>query len=180
MIPDPCNACRGAGTEQARRDLEVKVPPGVDTGMRIPIRGEGEAGHPGSARGDLELVIRVADHPDFQRDGDNLVCQVPITYSQAALGGELRIPTLTEAKAINLPRGTQSHNILRLPGLGMPNVRTGRRGDLLVQVVIETPVTLTDRQEELLRELAEIENKNVTPARKSFLERVKSFFNGDD
>ncbi len=179
QITDPCHQCHGRGVEKVRRNLELKIPAGVDTGMRIPIRGEGEAGENGAQRGDLELVVRIAEHPYFQRDGDHLICQVPITFSQAALGAVIEIPTLTEPTKLTIPRGTQSHRLLRMPGLGMPNLRSGRRGDLVVQVMVDTPLQLTPRQEELLRELAEIEHANVSPARKSFLDRLKGYFSGE-
>ncbi|HEY8505037.1 MAG TPA: molecular chaperone DnaJ [Gemmataceae bacterium] len=179
IITDPCPECRGHGTVEVRRELEIDVPPGVDNGTRLQVRGEGEAGEAGAPRGDLELVVRVAEHPDFRREGDDLLCQVPITFSQAALGGEIEIPTLTEKRTITLPRGTQSHRVLRVPGLGMPSLRGGRRGDLMVQVVVETPTHLTERQEELLRELAEIEQRNVPPRRKSFLERLRALFGSE-
>ncbi|VTS03904.1 molecular chaperone DnaJ [Tuwongella immobilis] len=176
IVSDPCTGCRGNGKVVADRTLDVDIPPGVETGNRIRLRGEGEVGDPGAGRGDLELVLRVADHPDFIRDGQNLVTEVPITFSQAALGAEIEIPTLTSKMTLTIPKGIQSHQVLRITGLGMPNVRGGRKGDLLVQVKIETPQTLTKRQEELLRELAEIEHANVSPARESFLQRLKNFF----
>lgn len=178
IINDPCSECRGAGRLASTHDIEVTIPPGVDTGTRLTVRGEGEPGEGGP--GDLELVVRIAEHPDFERDGDHLVCQVPITFSQAALGGDIEIPTLMETMTLNLPRALQTHRVLTVKGMGMPNVRTGRRGDLLVQVVVETPVTLTERQEELLRELAEIEHANVSPKRKSFLDRLRGLFSSAD
>ena len=177
IITDPCGDCRGQGRVKATKTLEVDIPGGVDTGMRIQYRGEGEAGEPGAPRGDLEIVLRVAEHPDFQRDGNNLVTEVPITISQAVLGGELEIPLLTHSVKLTLPKGLQSHQVLRIANQGMPNLRGGgRKGDLLVQIVVETPTKLTPRQEELFRELAEIDHKEVSPARKSFFERLKGFF----
>ena len=148
----------------------------MDTGIRVRVPGEGEPGDPGAGRGDLFVVIHVRDHAAFQRDGNNLVCQVPITVSQAALGAEIDVPTLDGAIKYELPRGVQSGEVLRVSGKGMPSIRGGRRGDLLVQVVVETPRNLTKRQEELLRELAEIEKKHVSATRKGFLEKLKEFF----
>jgi molecular chaperone DnaJ len=147
--------------------------------MRLQVRGEGEVGDPGAPRGDLELIIRVAEHPDFRRDGSNLICAVPITFSQAALGAKIEIPTLTGKTTLNVPRGTQSHTEIRISGEGMPVLRGGRNGDLRVRVVVETPQQLTTRQEELLREMAEIEHKEVSPARKSLLERIKGLFSSE-
>lgn len=179
ILTDPCPACRGHGRVVSPRTVEVTIPAGVDTGNRIRYGGEGAAGDPGAPRGDLYCVVRVAEHAIFQRDGANLVCQVPITLSQAALGGDIEIPTLEGPFTYRLKAGTQSHEVLRMPGYGMPSLRGGRPGDLLVQVTVETPRRLTKRQEELFRELAEIDQKNVSPERKSFLDRLKSFFTGE-
>jgi molecular chaperone DnaJ len=179
IVTDPCPSCNGRGRVPAKRTLEVKVPPGVDTGMCLALAGEGEAGEPGAPRGDLECVIRVREHPLFHRDGPHLVCQVPITFSQAALGAEIEVPTLDGPVPHQLKRGIQGGEVIRLTGKGMPSVRGGRQGDLLVQVVVETPRQLTKRQEELFRELAELEQKNVSPQRKSFLDKVRDFFAGN-
>ena len=178
VISDPCSSCRGRGRVSAKRKLEVAVPAGVDTGNRIRLDGEGEGGDEGAPRGDLYCLIRVKPHEFFERDGRDLVCRVPITFSQAALGAEIEVPTLDGRETLTVPRGTQSGDVLTLKGRGMPDVRTQRRGDLLVQIVVETPKKLTPRQEELFRELAEIDQENVSPQRKSFLERVRSFFAG--
>jgi molecular chaperone DnaJ len=176
LITDPCPSCRGHGRVEGRRSLEIQIPAGVDNGIRIRFNGEGEAGEPGAPRGDLYCVVRVRDHPFFQRDGANLICHVPITISQAALGAEIEVPTLDGTINYPLRPGTQSGDVLRIPGRGMPPLRGSRTGDLLVQVLVETPRNLTTRQEELYRELAEIEQKHVSPQRKSFLEKVRSFF----
>ena len=176
IITDPCPACHGRGRVTAPRTLEVPIPPGVDTGNRIRISGEGEAGEPGAPRGDLYVAIRVGEHPFFQREGPHLLCQVPITFSQAALGGDLEIPTLDGTFTHKLKRGAQSGEAIRIPNQGMPSLRGGRRGDLIVQVMVETPRSLTKRQEELFRELAELDKKHVPPQRKSFLDKLRSFF----
>jgi molecular chaperone DnaJ len=178
IVTDPCPTCRGQGRVPARRTIEVKIPAGVDTGMCLSLSGEGEAGEPGAPRGDLECVLRVQEHSLFRREGPHLVCQVPVTFSQAALGAEIDIPTLDGPITHSLNQGTQSGDVVCLHGQGMPSVRGGRSGDLLVQVLVETPRTLTRRQEELFRELAEIDNKNVSPERKSFLDKVREFFAG--
>lgn len=180
VITDPCPACNGQGRVRVKRTIEIKIPAGVQTGMQIPLRGEGEAGAPGAPRGDLICQIQVRDHPLFKREGDHLICQVPITFSQAALGGEIEVPTLDGPIPHNLKRGIQSGDAVRIVGKGMPNLRSGRRGDLHVVVVIETPRNLTKRQEELLRELAEIEQKHVSPQRKSFFETLKSLFTSEE
>jgi molecular chaperone DnaJ len=158
----------------------VGVPPGVDTGTRIRLSGEGEAGDRGAPRGDLFCLIRVREHPFFQRDGVNLICQVPITFSQAALGGDIDVPTLDGAIKHHLKRGVQSGEMVRIAGKGMPSLRGGRSGDLLVAVLVETPRHLTKRQEEVFRELAEIDQKHVSPERKSFLEKLREFFATDN
>jgi molecular chaperone DnaJ len=176
IISDPCRECNGAGRTLARRSLQVALPPGVDTGTRVRLSGEGEAGDPRAPRGDLYCLVKVREHSLFHRDGDNLICRVPITYSQAALGGEIEIPTLGGAIPYSLKHGVQSGDVVRVAGRGMPNVRGGRPGDLLIQVIVETPRHLTKRQEELLRELAELDKKHVSPQRKSFVEKLRSFF----
>lgn len=180
VVSDPCPACSGAGRVKAKRVLEVNIPAGVDTGTAIRISGEGEAGDPGAPRGDLYCVLRVREHQLFQRQDQHLICQVPITFSQAALGGEIEVPTLDGPLTRQLERGTQHGTVIRIAGKGMPSLRGGRKGDLLVQIVVETPKHLNKRQEELLRELAELEKKNVSPQRKTFLDKLKNFFAGGD
>lgn len=180
VIIDPCAACHGEGRVEIKRSIDVRIPAGVASGMEDVYRGEGEAGQPGAPRGDLVVEFRVRDHPFFKRDGDHLVCQVPITFSQAALGGEIEVPSLEGRVLHNLQRGIQSGEAVRISGKGMPNLRSGRRGDLYVVVVVETPKNLTKRQEELLRELAEIDKKQVSPERKSFFEKIREYFAGKE
>lgn len=180
VVTDPCGSCRGRGRVEARRTLEVEIPAGVDTGNRIRYAGEGDAGEPGAPRGDLEFVIRVREHKSFQRDGHNLVCQWPVSFSQAALGGPIEITTLTGQKVVHeLPRGTQTHEAFRVFGHGMPNPRGGRKGDLLVQVVVETPTNLTAEQEDLLRKLAETQKTAVAGPRKGFFGKLKDLLGGE-
>jgi molecular chaperone DnaJ len=179
IITDPCPRCFGQGRIEARHSLKVEIPPGIDTGNRIRKPGEGEAGAPGGPPGDLYVVVHVREHSIFERDGQHLICRVPITFSQAALGADIDVPTLDGTIRFPLPRGTQTNEVLRIPDKGMPSVRGGRRGDLLVQVLVETPHKLTKRQEELLRELAEIEQKHVSPQRKSFLDKLRDLFAGE-
>jgi molecular chaperone DnaJ len=160
-----------------QRSVVVNVRAGVDNGDRLRVSGEGEAGEPGAPRGDLYCVIRVREHLLFHRDGPNLICRVPVTISQAALGAEIEVPTLDGPIKHTLRRGTQAGDVVRIAGRGVPNLRAGGRvGDLLVQVLVETPRNLTKRQEELFRELAEIDQKHVSPERKSFLDKLKQFF----
>lgn len=180
VITDPCPTCRGEGAVAAERTLEVDIPAGVDTGMTLALRGEGEPGEPGAPPGDLHCVIRVRKHPLFVRQGLDLHCEVPITFSQAALGGPLEVPAL-DGKMLTqtVKKGTQSGDEIRVSGRGMPHVRGGRAGDLVAHLRVVTPRTLTKRQEELFRELAEIDGKQVPPERKSFLERIREFFTPD-
>lgn len=173
----PCSPCQGLGFIEARREVVLDVPAGVDDGNVIQMAGAGHEGEPGAPAGTLQCIIRVKGHPLFQRDGRDLHCEVPISFSQAALGGPLEVPTL-EGKTVNatIARGTQTGDEVRLTQHGMPNVRGGRRGDLVVHLKVVTPKNLNKRQEELLRELAELEGTNPTPERTSWTERVFSFF----
>lgn len=181
IITDPCTSCRGNGRVVGRQTLDVDIPAGVDTGDRIRFQGLGDAGDPGGQRGDLEFAIRVKEHRFFQRDGQNLICQWPITFSQAALGGPIEITTLTGQKvAHELPRGIQTHEVVRLAGHGMPPRRGGRKGDLLVQVVVDTPQSLNAEQEQLLRRLAELEQTQTgTPHKKSIFSRLKDWLTSE-
>jgi molecular chaperone DnaJ len=185
IITDPCPACRGGGTVRVERRVTVPIYAGVDNDMMITLRGEGEAGGPGGAPGDLLCVVRVRPHPLFVREGLDLHCEFPVTFGQAALGGPIEVPTL-EGQFVShtLRRGVQPGDEVRLAGQGMPGLRRdgrpdGRVGDLVVRVKVVTPRNLTKRQEELFRELAETEGAQVSPERKSFLERVREFFQTD-
>ena len=180
MIKDPCNVCHGEGRVQEYKTLSVKIPPGVDTGDRIRLAGEGEAGVNGGPSGDLYVQVSVADHPIFQRDGKNLYCEVPITFVDAALGGELEVPTLEGRVKLKIPTETQTGKLFRLRGKGVVPVRGGSAGDLMCRVVVETPVKLTERQIELLKELDETFRKegvdHQSPKKQSFFDGVKKFF----
>jgi molecular chaperone DnaJ len=181
IIADPCPACRGWGRTQVNRTLELNLPPGVFDGFSFALQGEGNAGAAaGAPRGDLICEVHVREHPLLHREGDHLYCQVPISFSQAALGGEVLLPTLDGTINHTLPAGLQSGDVVSLPGKGMPSLRNGRAGDLKVQVLVETPRRLNKQQEELFRQLAELEQKHVSPARKSFFEKVKEFFQPDE
>ncbi|MEZ6129699.1 MAG: molecular chaperone DnaJ [Planctomycetaceae bacterium] len=180
-IKDPCGDCRGSGRVMKTVTLDVDIPGGVDNGMQMPKRGQGEAGIKGGPRGDLHINFKVKEHPLFKRDGQNLLCRVPVSYSQAALGAEIEVPTLVGRQQVTLKPGTQPGDKMKLRHQGMPDPN-GRRGvgDLIVEFQIEVPKNVSGRQEKLLRELAELEDADVMPHRTSFFEHVKHFFAGDD
>ena len=179
VIADPCQACHGAGRVKKQKTLSVKIPAGVDEGDRIRLAGEGEPGVNGGPPGDLYVQIQVKPHPVFQRESDDLHCEMPISISVAALGGEIEIPTLDGAAKLRVPHETQSGKIFRLRGKGIRGVRSHAPGDLLCHVVVETPVNLTERQKELLREVETISSRNTerhNPRAKSWMDKVKEFF----
>ncbi|MFL2524000.1 MAG: molecular chaperone DnaJ [Candidatus Azotimanducaceae bacterium] len=178
IIADPCNTCAGAGRVEKRKTLSVKVPAGVDVGDRIRLSGEGEAGPNGGPAGDLYVQIDVKPHPIFQRDGRHLHCEVPISFPDAALGGELDVPTLDGRVKLKVPAETQSGKIFRLRGKGVTQVRGSGVGDLLCKVIVETPVKLTEEQRKLLEELKNSldSNSKHSPRGKSWFDGVKSFF----
>jgi molecular chaperone DnaJ len=163
--------------QKARRD--VAIPAGIDDEMRVRITGEGEPSPQGGPRGDCYVFITVKEHPLFQREGQDLIVRIPVTYSQATLGCNLEVPTLDGPHELKVPAGTQSGEVFKLRGRGLPSPRNHGLGDLLVQVNIEVPKKLTQRQQELLRELAELEHTHVSPHRKSFIEKVKDYFTTD-
>lgn len=178
-ISDPCGTCRGQGRVEKTRTLSVKVPPGVDTGDRIRLSGEGEAGPEGGPPGDLFVQMSVKQHPIFERDGKHLYCEVPITFVDAALGGELEVPTLDGRVKLKIPPETQTGKLFRLRGKGVKPVRGGGVGDLLCRAVVETPVNLSKQQKELLRKFQESlgqGGKAQSPRQTSWFEGVKNFF----
>lgn len=178
-ITDPCRTCHGQGRVEETRTLSVKVPQGVDTGDRIRLSGEGEAGPAGGPSGDLYVQMAVRDHPIFERDGRHLYCEVPINFAAAALGGELEVPTLDGPVKLKIPVETQTGKSFRLRGKGVSPVRGGSTGDLICRVVVETPVKLSKRQKELLEELQETldeEGNKHSPRQGSWFEGVKNFF----
>lgn len=179
VIEKPCRSCRGEGRVDTPQKLEVNIPPGVDTGTRIRLAGKGEAGAFGSPPGDLYIFIHVRRHAVFERDGTTLVTRVPITFTTAALGGDIEIPGLDgERLSIDIPAGIQSGKQLRKRGAGMPVLQGRGRGDLVIEIVVETPTKLTSRQKELLRELQETETGEETPQSKGFFDRIKEAFGG--
>lgn len=160
IIEHPCPECRGSGKVQVKRKIAVDIPPGVDTGTRIRIRGEGEPGIRGGPPGDLYVVTYVKPHPVFEREGNHLLTEVPITFSQAALGTKIEVPTINSKAELRIPAGTQSHTLFRLKGKGVPDISGRGRGDEFVRVIVRTPEKLTSRQKELIRELSEEDKKN--------------------
>ncbi len=179
QIDSPCPECRGHGRIQKHKTLSVKVPPGVDTGDRIRLAGEGEAGENGGPPGDLYVQIHVKRHPIFERDDANLYCEMPIPFTTAALGGELDVPTLEGKVKLKIPEGTQTGKLFRIRGKGIKPVRGGAVGDLLCRVVVETPVKLNEEQKELLRKLDESlagGGRKHSPNASSWLDGVKNFF----
>jgi molecular chaperone DnaJ len=175
-ITDPCPECRGRGYEQERAKLEVNIPAGIDDGMRVRLAGYGEPSPDGGPAGDCYCFVSVRKHKLFEREGTHLILRMPITYSQAALGAKIEVPTLNGRLELTIPPGSQSGEVFRLRGRGVPDPRGGAAGDLHVQTYIEVPKKLTPRQEELLREMAEVEHTEVSPHRKSFLERLREYF----
>lgn len=178
-VADPCKSCRGAGKLRSEKTLEVKIPAGVDTGDRIRLNGEGEAGERNAPPGDLYVQVEVKPHEIFERDGNDLHCQVPVSFVTATLGGEIEVPTLNGRATLKLPEGTQTGKLFRLRGLGVKPVRGGAQGDLLCSVSIETPVNLTKKQRELLREFGDIVDKGGerhSPAASNWLSKAKQFF----
>lgn len=180
VIKDPCHACRGAGRVEEYKTLSVKVPAGVDSGDRIRLAGEGEAGVNGGPPGDLYVQVYVKDHAIFHRDGKHLYCEVPISIIDAALGGELEVPTLEGRVKLKVPAETQTGKLFRLRNKGVTPVRGGAQGDLLCRVVVETPVNLTSKQTDLLKDLQvsfdEEGHHRQSPKKTSWFENVKNFF----
>ena len=179
IIPEPCPACAGAGRIKRNKTLEVKIPVGIDNGMRIRSTGNGEPGTNGGPPGDLYVEIHIKPHAVFQREGDDLHCEMPISFAKAALGGEIEVPTLDGKVSFTVPEGTQSGKTFRLKGKGIKGVRSGYPGDLFCHVAVETPVKLSDRQKELLREFDRSTTEGGSkhsPQTKSFMDKVKDFF----
>jgi len=177
VIPDPCQVCDGVGRVKKSKTLEVKIPAGVDDGMRIRSAGNGEPGVNGGPAGDLYVELRVKEHSVFQRDGDDLHCEIPISIVTAALGGKVQVPTLHGRAEIDLPEGTQSGKTFRLRGKGIKGVRSSYPGDLYAHVAVETPVRLNDKQKKMLRDLeASLQDPKHSPQTKGWMDRVKDFF----
>ncbi|MAQ36326.1 molecular chaperone DnaJ [Thioclava sediminum] len=178
VVKNPCKVCHGAGRVEVDRQLQVNIPPGVETGTRIRHAGEGEAGLRGGPSGDLYIFIEVQPHAIFEREGTDLHCRVPVSMATAALGGEVEVPTIDGGRSrVKIPAGSQSGRQMRLRGKGMPALRGGGAGDMFIELAVETPVNLTARQKEILKEFQGIEAEN-NPEGASFFKKVKSFWDG--
>jgi molecular chaperone DnaJ len=175
-VKNPCRACGGQGRVERERNLSVNIPPGVETGTRIRLSGEGEAGMRGGPAGDLYIFVEVREHPLFQRDGVHLFCRVPVSMTAAALGGEVEVPTIDGGMSrVKVPPGTQTGKQMRLRGKGMPALRGGAPGDMVIELAVETPVNLTARQRDLLREFERMSEEN-NPEGRSFFAKVRGFW----
>ncbi len=178
IVKNPCKACGGAGRVEKTRNLSVDIPAGVETGTRMRLAGKGEAGMRGGPAGDLYIFIEVADHPIFLRDGNTLFCRVPVSVATAALGGDVEVPTIDGGRTrVKVPEGSQSGRQMRLRGKGMPALRGAGRGDMVIELAVETPVNLSPRQKELLHEFDKL-GENNNPEGSSFFSKVKSFWDG--
>lgn len=176
IIENPCPKCQGTGRVAEHTKINVRIPPGLDDGTRMRVAGQGEPGENGAPRGDLYCDIHINPHPFFERHGDDILCELPITFTQAALGATLEVPTLSGKTEVKVPRGSQGGDAIVLDRKGLPNLQGHGRGRQLVRVAVEVPKTLTPEQEELLRKLAEIEDAHVSEKRKSFFEKLKEYF----
>ncbi|HVY48715.1 MAG TPA: DnaJ C-terminal domain-containing protein, partial [Minicystis sp.] len=176
VVVVPCTACRGAGLVSKSRTIEVTIPPGIENGATHVVERGGNAPGIGRPAGNLELTIRVTPHAFFRRVGDDIVCALPITFAQAALGGELEIPTLEGKGKLRVPPGTQPGSVLRVRGKGIPRRISGGRGDQLVEVTIEVPTQLTAEQKELIKRLATELGETVQPQQATFMEKLRSLF----
>ncbi len=179
IVKDPCKKCHGAGVIELEKSLSVTIPPGVEDGTRIRLAGEGDAGARGGPNGDLYIFLSVTPHALFEREGPNLLCRVPVSFTTAALGGEVEVPTLSGTRAkVKIPEGTQAGRQFRLKGLGMPVLRSEQKGDLYVQSVVETPQNLTKKQKEILREFEKASSEKTNPESHGFFGKMKEFLDG--
>ncbi len=176
IIKDPCSSCKGQGKVKEKQNVKVHIPAGVDSGMRLKMGGYGDAGEEGGPAGDLYVFINVDHHPIFKREGDDILLDVPIGFGEAALGVKKEIPSLYETCKLTIPEGTQSGKVFRIKGKGFPNVHGRGKGDFLIHIIVETPSHLTEKQKEILKEFATTEGVDNHPQKKSFVEKIKSFF----
>jgi len=176
IISDPCDECRGSGRQQKTSKIKVEIPAGIDNGQTISLRGEGEPGLRGGPPGDLYVNIRVQPHPIFIRDGYDIMCEIPITFTQAALGAELEIPTLEGTMKYSIPEGTQTGTVFRLRNKGIKHLRSNAKGDQFIKVNVEVPKKLTAKQKELLRQFADISGEDAFEQRKNFFDKMKDLF----
>jgi molecular chaperone DnaJ len=180
VITDPCMTCRGAGKVETESVLTVKVPPGVDTGTRLKLTGEGESGERGGPPGDLYVVVHVQEHPIFIREDTEVICEVPISFTQAALGATIDVPTLDGKVKMKIPSGTQSGKVFRLRGKGVPHLNGYQRGDQHVRVTVEVPEKLTKKERELLEQFATLAGEDAHPQSKSFFAKVRELFGSEE
>jgi molecular chaperone DnaJ len=173
VIRDHCPSCGGTGRQLKKQTVSVKIPPGIHEGQAVRVAGQGEAGEPGSSPGDLHCYVAIKPHPIFSRHNNDLVCQVPISFTQAALGAKVDVPTLKGMDKLDLPGGTQHGEVFKLKGKGLPDIRSYRNGDQIVQVLIEVPKKLSEKQKQLLRDFAATEDTAGMPQKKSFMEKLK-------
>lgn len=176
VVADKCAECVGAGRVRSKTDIAVKVPAGVDTGSRLRLSGEGEAGLHGGPPGDLYILLQVKEHPLFERDGEDIICEIPISFTKAALGTEVEVPTIEGKAKLKIPAGIQSHRILRLKGKGLAKLGSYGRGDQLVRVIVEVPSKLSAEQKELLRKFEELSGEDSQPLAKGFFEKMRHLF----
>src|SRR5229473_5237818 len=180
IISDPCTKCRGAGSYESESELTVTMPPGVDTGTRVRVAGEGEPGERGGPPGDLYVVVHVQEHPIFIREDTEVICEVPISFTQAALGATIEVPTLDGKVKMKIPSGTQSGKVFRLRGKGIPHLNGHQRGDQHVRVTVEVPEKLTKKQRELLEQFASLAGEDAHPMTKSFIAKVRELFGAEE
>ena len=176
VIKTPCTACGGRGSVKTTKHIKVKIPPGVDSGSRLRVHGEGEAGERGARPGDLYIVMQVQPHPIFERHGTDVYCEVPISFVTAALGGEIEVPTLDGKAMMKIPAGTQSGKIFRMKGRGIAHLHEYGKGDELVKVQVEVPVGLSQEQRNMLKEFAKASGRDTGPLSRSFMEKMKRLF----
>lgn len=177
IVSDPCKSCRGEGTTKEKQHVKVHIPAGVDNGMRLKVSGRGDAGQGGGPAGDLYVFITVEPHPLFERQGNDILLDLPISFAEAALGCKKEVPSLTSHSCrITIPEGTQNGKVFRVKGEGFPNVHGHGKGDLLVRIFVETPTTLSEKQKDLLKAFAELEGPANLPKNKGFLDKLKEFF----
>jgi len=176
ITKDPCKECRGSGRVRRTRRVKIKIPAGIDNGSHLRLTDQGEAGLRGGPTGDLYIAIRVRPHPIFKREGDTVICEIPISFTQAALGGEIRVPTLNGRARLKVPPGTQTNKIFRLRKMGIPHLHSSGRGNQWVKVIIETPVSLSAEQKQLLKRLEEVGRGNGQPKARDFFNKVRQIF----
>ncbi|HMB94551.1 MAG TPA: DnaJ C-terminal domain-containing protein, partial [Tepidisphaeraceae bacterium] len=180
VVKDQCRACGGTGRQMRKRVVTVKIPAGVHEGQAVRISGEGEPGQNGAPAGDLHCYIQIRPHPIFSRHNNDIVCQIPISFTQAALGGHIDVPTLKNTERLEIPSGTQHGEVFKLKNRGLPDIRTNRNGDQIVQILVEIPKKLNDRQKQLLREFSDTEDGNLMPQRRGFMDKLKEMFKGEE